>query len=72
MVIANIDFSTSILCSWMFTTGVLLSISDLDSIYNERCFVLRLLHRFVMDRYGQVLKINLNLHELKVDIAILS
>lgn len=47
------------------------SLAELDLTYEERSFVMPLFHRFVMDRYGQiVLTANQTLIELKVDITI--
>lgn len=47
------------------------SLAELDLTYEERSFLMPLFHRFVMDRYGQiVLTANQTLIELKVDITI--
>jgi len=47
------------------------SLAELDLTYEERSFIMPLFHRFVMDRYGQiVVTANKTLIELKVDITI--
>ena len=47
------------------------SLAELDLTYEERSFVMPLFHRFVMDRYGQIVSTaNQTLIELKVDITI--
>jgi hypothetical protein len=47
------------------------SLGELDLTYEERSFIMPLFHRFVMDRYGQMLlTANQTLIELKVDITI--
>jgi hypothetical protein len=47
------------------------ALAELDITYEERSFVLPLFHRFVMDRYGQILAVaNRALIELKVDRTI--
>lgn len=47
------------------------SLAQLELTYEERSFILPLFHRFVMDRYGQiVLTANQTLIELKVDITV--
>ncbi len=51
-------------CFWQAT-------ASLNLTYRERSFVLPLFHRFVMDRYGQILAAaNYTLIELKVDVTI--
>lgn len=47
------------------------SLAELDLTYEERSFIMPLFHRFVMDRYGQIVSTaNQTLIELKVDITI--
>ena len=47
------------------------AMSLMDISYQERSYVLALYHRFVMDRYGQVLGVaNRTLIELKVDLTV--
>lgn len=47
------------------------SLEGLELTYEERSFIMPLFHRFVMDRYGQILAAaNRTLIDLKVDITI--
>jgi hypothetical protein len=47
------------------------SLAELDLTYEERSFIMTLFHRFVMDRYGQIVSLaNQTLIELKVDITV--
>lgn len=46
------------------------SLSETELSYEEKCYVLKLFHRFVMDRYGQILAAaNNTLIEMRVDIT---
>lgn len=59
------------LCPDLYYRAFWHSISALDLSYEERCLVLVLFHRFVMDRYGQILAVaNQTLIELKVDMTV--
>ncbi len=47
------------------------SLAVLDLSYEDRSYVMPLFHRFVMDRYGQILaRANQTMIELKVDITV--
>jgi hypothetical protein len=47
------------------------SLRELPLSYDERCFLVPLFNRFVMDRYGQVLAVaNRTLIEFKIDITV--
>lgn len=59
------------LCPDIYYRAFWHSIAALDLSYEERCLVLILFHRFVMDRYGQILAVaNRTLIEMKVDTTI--
>ena len=58
------------LCPELFYCCFWQALSELSLSYEERSYVLTLFHRFVMDRYGQILGLaNRTLIELKVDVA---
>jgi hypothetical protein len=47
------------------------SLAELDLSYREKRYVLKLFHRFVMDRYGQILAAaNNTLIEMRVDLTV--
>ncbi|MBT4159708.1 MAG: DUF1631 family protein [Gammaproteobacteria bacterium] len=59
------------LCPDVYYRSFWHAIAALDLNYEERCLVLVLFHRFVMDRYGQILAVaNATLIELKIDTTI--
>ncbi len=48
------------------------ALAEMNLTYSERCFIVPLFHRFVMDRYGQVLSAaNRTLIEHRVDITVM-